>query len=129
MAASLTHTAHAAIPVLARLVIGLFVFLVLVQALRWGLTRRTLNSRRSFGLRPTESFDPSEDQVEGFGRQLTQVLGLMPWWTRRATAIRITYSSAPGGRMHTSIEVAEASVNALKAALSTYSPEVQVRDE
>jgi hypothetical protein len=89
--------------VTAGLAVGAVIAVTIV--LRWWLTRRALTKRVRYAMLPTETFDPSPEEIVRFASQLSRarrsVGSLGP---RRSDAVRLQLVSAPGGRMLQLIE-------------------------
>ena len=97
-------------------------------ALRVVATRRLLQSRVSYAVIPTESFDPSPDDVATFGRALRGMRKIvLNWLDWNAAAFRILYVQAGAGTLGVLWEVPRRSVSAMVAAANALGPEVEIR--
>ena len=109
------------------LVLALAVAVALVAVVRFVVTKRTLSSRLSFHVLPTETFDPSPQAVVFFGRQLPGVPRLVRgWMDPRAGAVRVRLAAAGQGRMLYSWEAPARSRAALQSAAGAYD-EIELR--
>ena len=109
------------------LVLALAVAVAVVAVVRFVVTKRTLSSRLSFHVLPTETFDPGPQAVVFFGRQLPGVPRLVRgWMDPRAGAVRVRLSAAGQGRMLYSWEAPARSRAALQSAAGAYD-EIELR--
>src|SRR5262249_13177689 len=96
--------------------------------LRVVATRRLLASRVFYAAIPTESFDPSAEDVATFGRALRGLRKIvLNWLDWNAAAFRILYVQAGPGTMGVLWEGPRRSVSAMVAAANALGPEVEVR--
>ncbi len=94
---------------------------------RW--TRRTLGSRVSYLVLPTDDFDPSEDAVLRAAGQLSRVRrAVLGWLDTRASAVRLRLDSGPDGRMVYRVQVARRARSVVRSALTSMGS-VELRDE
>lgn len=78
---------------------------LVLSAVRWLLTRRALSRRVRYAMLPTETFDPSPEEIVRSTSQLSRARrSLGPFGPRRCDAVRLKLVSAPGGRMLQLIE-------------------------
>jgi hypothetical protein len=113
-----------------KLLVVCVVLVALVYVLRMVLTRRVLRTRRWLRIRATDSFDPTESEIEILGREFTNVPPqARNWLTRPATAVRIQFRSEPGGRMSMRAEVAKNSEQAMVAAMTSLDQVQCLEDE
>lgn len=109
------------------LVLALVVAAAVVAVVRFVVTKRTLSSRVRMCVLPTETFDPSDQSVRFFSRQLPGVPRLVRgWMDPRAGAVRVRMAAAGQGRMMYSWEAPERSRSALQAAAGAYD-EIELR--
>lgn len=109
------------------LVVAVVLLVVLVVATRLYLTRRTLSTRISYSVLPTDSFDPSAEALSSFARQLSSVPRVVGgWMDRRASGVRIRLASTGEGRMVYQLEVPSRSRSVLQAAAGAYA-ELELR--
>lgn len=95
--------------------------------LRVWATRRLLARRIRYAALPTESFDPSADNVAAFARALLAIRKLvLGWLDWNASAFRILYVQAGAGMMCVVWEVPRRSVSAMLAAANALGPEVEI---
>jgi hypothetical protein len=94
---------------------------------RW--TGRTLASRVSYLVLPTDDFDPSEEAVLRAAGQLGRVRrAVLGWLDTRASAVRLRLDSGPDGRMVYRVQVARRARSVVRSALTSMGP-VELRDE
>jgi hypothetical protein len=94
---SLEHAAEAG------LAVGAMVGVTIV--VRWLLTRRALIKRVRYAMLPTETFDPTSEEIVRFASQLSRARrSVGPLGSRCSDAVRLQLVSAPGGRMLQLIE-------------------------
>ena len=97
-------------------------------AFRVVATRRLLATRVCYAAIPTESFDPSADDVAAFGRALRGLRKIvLNWLDWNAAAFRILYVQAGAGTLGVLWEVPRRSVSAMIAAANALGPEVEIR--
>ncbi|MCA1700589.1 MAG: hypothetical protein LC790_17480 [Actinobacteria bacterium] len=109
------------------LVVALAIVTAVVAAVRFVVTRKTLSSRVCLCVLPTETFDPSDQALRFFSRQLPGVPRLVRgWMDPRAGAVRVMMGSAGQGRMMYSWSAPERSRSALQAAAGAYD-EIELR--
>ncbi len=97
-------------------------------ALRVVATRRLLATRVSYAVIPTESFDPSAEDVATFGRALRGMRRIvLNWLDWNAAAFRILYVQADAGTLGVLWQVPRRSVSAMVAAANALGPEVEIR--
>ena len=109
------------------LVLALAVAVAVVVVVRFVVTKKTLSTRLSFHVLPTETFDPSPQAVVFFGRQLPGVPRLVRgWMDPRAGAVRVRLAAAGQGRMLYSWEAPARSRAALQSAAGAYD-EIELR--
>ena len=102
--------------------------LVAYVTLRVVATRRLLATRVCYAAIPTESFDPSADDVATFGRALRGLRKIvLNWLDWNAAAFRILYVQAGAGTLGVLWEVPRRSVSAMIAAANALGPEVEIR--
>ena len=115
-------------------VLGLAIVLLVMGGggafwLRARFTRRTLASRVSYTVLPTDDFDPSEDAVLRAAGQLSRVRrAVLGWLDTRASAVRLRLDSGPDGRMVYRVQVARRARSVVRSALTSMGP-VELRDE
>lgn len=74
-------------------------------AVRWWLTKRSLTRRVRYAMLPTETFDPSPEEIVRFASQLSRARrSVGSFGPRRSDSVRLHLVSAPGGRMLQLIE-------------------------
>ena len=74
-------------------------------AIRWWLTKRALTRRVRYAMLPTETFDPSPEEIVRFASQLSRARrSVGSFGPRRSDSVRLHLVSAPGGRMLQLIE-------------------------
>jgi hypothetical protein len=109
------------------LVVALAIVPAVAAVVRFVVTKKTLSSRVSFCVLPTETFDPSDQALRFFCRQLPGVPRVVRgWMDPRAGAVRVRLAAAGQGRMMYSWEVPERSRSALQAAAGAYD-EIELR--
>ena len=78
---------------------------VVMSAVRWYLTKRALARRVRYAMLPTETFDPSPEEIVRFTSQLSRARrSVGSFGPRRTDSVRLHLVSAPGGRMLQLIE-------------------------
>jgi len=101
-------------------------------ALLWLRTRatcRTLASRASYLVLPSDDFDPSEDAVLRAAGQLSRVRrAVLGWLDTRASAVRLRLDSGPDGRMIYRVQVASRARSVVRSAFTSMGP-VELREE
>lgn len=126
----LKRVGDAVVPWLPWLVVAVAIAAIavaVVAVVRFVVTRRTLSSRVSLCVLPTETFEPSDQSVRFFSRQLPGVPRLVRgWMDPRAGAVRVRMAAAGQGRMMYSWEAPARSRSALQAAAGAYD-EIEVR--
>lgn len=109
------------------LVVALAIVAAVVAVVRFVVTKKTLSSRVSLCVLPTETFDPSDQALKFFSRQLPGVPRLVRgWMDPRAGAVRVRLAAAGQGRMMYSWEAPARSRSALQAAAGAYD-EIELR--
>jgi hypothetical protein len=92
-----------------------------VVVARTVLVRRTLRSRVSVELLPSEAFDPQLEGVVRFASQLARTRRMVfGWLDRPASAVRLQLATGPDGLVHYTVEVPRRGLSALQAALGAY---------
>ncbi len=105
------------LPVLA----GIAAVGIAVVVARTVLIRRTLRSRVSVELLPSEAFDPQLEGVVRFASQLARTRRMVfGWLDRPASAVRFHLATGPDGLVHYTVEVPRRGLSALQAALGAY---------
>lgn len=100
---------------------GIAVVGVAVVVARIVLVRRTLRSRVSVELLPSEAFDPQLEGVVRFASQLARTRRMvLGWLDRPASAVRVQLATGPDGLVHYTVEVPRRGLAALEAALGAY---------
>lgn len=85
------------------------------------LVRRTLRSRVTVELLPSEAFDPNVEAVVRFASQLARTRRMvLGWLDRPASAVRLQLVTGTDGLVHYTVQVPERGVSALRAALGAY---------
>src|SRR5262249_54952382 len=97
--------------------------------LRARATRRTLASRVSYLLLPTDDFDPSEDAVLRAAGQLSRVRrAVLGWLDTRGSGVRLRMDSGPDGRLLCRIEVAGRARSVVRSAFTSMGA-IELREE
>jgi hypothetical protein len=92
-------------------------------------TRRTLASRVTYLVLPTDDFDPSEEAVLRAAGQLSRVRrAVLGWLDTPASAVRLRLDSGPDGRMAYRLQVAGRARSVVRAAFTSMGP-VELREE
>jgi hypothetical protein len=87
---------------------------IAVALLRRRRTAKALHDRASFDLLPTNSFDPSPEEIHRFSRILQRARLAAPGWTpRHAAAVRIRLHTIDSGRLAYRIEGSARAASAL----------------
>jgi len=111
------------------LVVALALVAAVVAVARFVVTRRTLSTRCCLVVLPTETFDPGDQAVRLFSRQLPGVPRLVRGWLDpRAGAVRVGLAAAGQGRMVYRWSAPRRSRSALQAAAGAYD-EIELRPE
>jgi hypothetical protein len=97
--------------------------------LRVRATRRTLASRVSYVVLPTDDFDPSEEAVVRAAGQLSRVRrAVLGWLDTRASAVRLRLDSGPDGRMVYRLQVASRARSVVRSAFTSMGT-VELREQ
>jgi hypothetical protein len=113
------------------LVVPVLVLTSVVGALwlRRSATRRTLASRVSYVVLPSDDFDPSEDAVLRAAGQLSRVRrAVLGWLDTPASAVRVRLDSGPDGRMLYRVQVASRARSVVASAITSMGT-VELREE
>ena len=101
--------------------VGIAAVGIAVVVARAVLVRRTLRSRVSVELLPSEAFDPQLEGVVRFASQLARTRRMVfGWLDRPASAVRFQLATGPDGLVHYTVEVPRRGLAALEAALGAY---------
>lgn len=102
---------------------------VLLAWLRLVVTERTLASRISYLVLPSEDFETSEDGVLRAAGQLSRVRrAVLGWLDPAASAVRVRLDSGADGRMAMRVQVAERGRSVVRSAFTSMGS-VELRDE
>jgi hypothetical protein len=97
--------------------------------LRTRATRRTLSSRVSYLVLPSDDFDPPEDAVLRAAGQLSRVRrAVLGWLDTRASAVRLRLDSGLDGRMAYRVQVASRARSVVRSAFTSMGS-VELREE
>lgn len=114
------------------LLLGALVTAVAVVLLAWlrrVATERTLASRVSYLVLPSDDFETSEDGVLRAAGQLSRVRrAVLGWLDPAASAVRVRMDSGTDGRLAMRVEVAERARSVVRSAFTSMGS-VELREE